>query len=61
MHIKLFKSGNELFGTMDKFHAWLNMEIRVMGGEKPVSFLDTFSGILLVMDVLNAIENGFPA
>jgi putative toxin-antitoxin system antitoxin component (TIGR02293 family) len=58
---RLFKSGNELFGNMDKFHNWLNMENLAMGGEKPVSYLDTFSGIQFVMDELNAIENGFPA
>ena len=58
---RLFKSGNELFGNMDKFHNWLNKENLAMGGEKPVSYLDTFSGIQLVMDELNAIEYGFPA
>ena len=58
---RLFKSGNELFGNMDKFHNWLNIENLAMGGEKPVSYLDTFSGIQLVMDELNAIEYGFPA
>jgi hypothetical protein len=30
-----------------------------MGGEKSVSYLDTFSGIRLVMDELNAIEYEF--
>ena len=58
---KLFKSGNDIFGSMDKFHNWLNIENSVMGGEKPVSYLDTFSGIQLVMDELNAIEYGFSA
>ena len=58
---KLFKSGNDLFGSMEKFHNWLNMENSVMGGEKPVSYLDTFSGIQLVLDELNAIEFGFSA
>jgi putative toxin-antitoxin system antitoxin component (TIGR02293 family) len=58
---KLFKSGNDLFGSKDKFRNWLNTENSVMGGEKPVSYLDTFSGIQLVMDELNAIEYGFPA
>jgi putative toxin-antitoxin system antitoxin component (TIGR02293 family) len=58
---RLFKSGNDLFGNMDKFHNWLNMENLAMGGEKPVSYLDTFSGIQFVMDELNAIEYGFPA
>ena len=58
---KLFRSGNDLFGSMDKFRNWLNIENSVMGGEKPVSYLDTFSGIQLVMDELNAIEYGFSA
>jgi len=46
---------------MDKFHNWLNIENSVMVGEKPVSYLDPFSGILLVIDELNAIEYGFSA
>ena len=57
---RLFKSGNDLFGNRNKFHNWLNMENLAMGGEKPVSYLDTFSGIQLVMDELNSIEYGFP-
>jgi putative toxin-antitoxin system antitoxin component (TIGR02293 family) len=58
---KLFKLGFDIFGSRDKFHGWLNSENSVMGGEKPVSYLDTFSGIQLVMDELNAIEYGFSA
>jgi len=58
---KLFKSGKETFGSQVKFHNWLNSENMVMGGEKPASYLDTFSGIQLVLDELNAIEYGFSA
>ncbi|OFX61183.1 MAG: hypothetical protein A2066_08865 [Bacteroidetes bacterium GWB2_41_8] len=58
---KLFQSGIEIFGSRDKFHNWLNSENQVMGGEKPSSYLDTFSGIQLVLDELNAIEYGFSA
>ena len=58
---KLFKYGNDLFGGLDKFHVWLNIENAAMGSEKPVSYLDTFSGIQLVLDELNAIEYGFSA
>jgi putative toxin-antitoxin system antitoxin component (TIGR02293 family) len=58
---KLFKSGIETFGIRDKFSKWLNSANQVMGGEKPVSYLDTFSGIQLVLDELNAIEYGFSA
>jgi len=28
---KLFKSGNEIFGSTDKFHNWLNIENSVNG------------------------------
>jgi len=58
---RLFKLGSDVFGSLEKFHNWLNIENSVMGGEKPVSYLDTFSGIQLVMDELNAIEYGFSA
>jgi len=58
---KLFKSGIDLFGSKEKFHSWLNSDNTVMGNEKPVSYLDTFSGIQLVLDELNAIEYGFSA
>jgi putative toxin-antitoxin system antitoxin component (TIGR02293 family) len=58
---KLFLSGIETFGSRDKFRNWLNSGNQVMGGEKPVSYLDTFSGIQFVLDELNAIEYGFSA
>jgi len=58
---KLFQSGIETFGNRDKFRRWLNSENQAMGGEKPSSYLDTFSGIQLVLDELNAIEYGFSA
>jgi putative toxin-antitoxin system antitoxin component (TIGR02293 family) len=58
---KLFKLGIETFSSKEKFHNWLNSENSAMGGEMPVSYLDTFSGIQLVMDELNAIEYGFSA
>jgi len=58
---KLFKSGIDIFGNKEKFHRWLNSENTAMGSEKPVSYLDTFSGIQLVLDELNAIEYAFSA
>ena len=58
---RLFKSGIDIFGSKEKFQNWLNAENTAMGGEKPVSYLDTFSGIQYVMDELNAIEYGFSA
>jgi putative toxin-antitoxin system antitoxin component (TIGR02293 family) len=58
---KLFKKGIELFGSREKFRNWLYSKNMTMGGEKPASYLDTFSGIQMVMDELNAIEYGFSA
>lgn len=58
---KLFKQGIDLFGSQEKFHRWLNSENSVMSGEKPVSYLDTYTGIQLIVDELNAIEYGFSA
>jgi putative toxin-antitoxin system antitoxin component (TIGR02293 family) len=58
---RLFNSGIKVFGSRDKFYRWLHSENQVLGGAKPVSYLDTFSGIQLVMDELNAIEYGFSA
>lgn len=56
---KLFKQGTAIFGNQEKFHNWLELPNAAMGGEKPASYLDTFSGIQLVLDELNAIEYGF--
>ncbi len=58
---RLFNSGIKVFGNRDKFYRWLNSENKAMGGVKPITYLDTFSGIQLVMDELNAIEYGFSA
>ena len=58
---KLFKAGVDVFGSRDKFHSWLKTANLAMGGEKPFSYLDTFSGMQFVLDELNAIEYGFTA
>jgi len=58
---RLFNKGAKVFGSKNKFHIWLNVENPALGGEKPSSYLDTFSGIQILMDELNAIEHGFPA
>jgi putative toxin-antitoxin system antitoxin component (TIGR02293 family) len=58
---RLFNSGIKVFGSRDKFYRWLNSENQALGGVKPITYLDTFSGIQLVMDELNAIEYGFSA
>jgi len=56
---KLFKQGIAQFDSQEKFHSWLHSENAAMGGETPASYLDTFSGIQLVLDELNVIDYGF--
>ena len=58
---RLFKQGTALFGSQEKFNDWINSKNAVMDDEMPASYLDTFSGIQLVFDELNAIEHGFLA
>lgn len=58
---KLFRTGIAVFDSREKFHHWLNSDNVAMGGEKPVTYLDTFSGIQFVLDELNAIQYGFSA
>jgi len=45
---RLFNSGIKVFGNREKFYRWLNSENQALGGEKPASFLNTFSGIQII-------------
>ncbi len=58
---KLYARGEEVFGSIENFHEWMNTENPSMGYSKPKSYLDTYSGTILVMNKLTGIEHGFPA
>jgi uncharacterized protein (DUF2384 family) len=58
---KLFKQGTAQYGSQEKFSKWMHSKNAVMNDDMPASNLDTFSGIQLVFDELNAIEHGFSA
>ncbi len=58
---KLYSRGETVFGSLKKFSDWMDTENPSMGGVKPKSFLDTYSGIQLIMNKLNGIVHGFPA
>lgn len=55
---KLYSRGEEIFGSMDKFKAWMGTEVTALGIKKPKTFLDTSLGIEMLMDELGRIEQG---
>lgn len=56
--VRLFKQGVEVFGSVEKFSAWMNSNIVFFGGIKPITLLDTGIGIDLINDELIRIEHG---
>jgi len=56
--VRLYKKGVVVFGSLEKFSAWMNSNIIFFGGSKPVSLLDTGIGISLINDELIRIEHG---
>jgi putative toxin-antitoxin system antitoxin component (TIGR02293 family) len=55
------KRATEVLGSEQLADQWLHREIRSLGGEQPVSLLDTEAGFELVMDTLGRIESGIVA
>jgi putative toxin-antitoxin system antitoxin component (TIGR02293 family) len=55
---KLRDHGRRVFGTDAEFVAWLNAELPSLGFKKPMSFLDTFTGIQTIDQLLGRIEWG---
>jgi putative toxin-antitoxin system antitoxin component (TIGR02293 family) len=55
---RLYKRGEEVFGSADKFKTWIKTPAYVFNGEAPVSLLDTSAGFDLVFKELGRIEHG---
>jgi putative toxin-antitoxin system antitoxin component (TIGR02293 family) len=55
---KLRVHGVRVFGDEHTFTAWLNDEIPSLGYKKPISFLDTFTGIQTIDQTLGRLEWG---
>jgi putative toxin-antitoxin system antitoxin component (TIGR02293 family) len=51
-------SAEEVLGNRDKAIAWLHTPNRALGGETPLSMLDTEVGYQRVRDILGRIEHG---
>lgn len=56
--LSLYKHGEEVFGSIEDFNAWLQEENFYFDGATPDSFLDTVSGIRFAENRLTAIEYG---
>ncbi len=56
--VELYKFGYEVFEDKDKFHIWMNSEIRALGYHKPIELLDTPFGIQEIVNVLGRLEHG---
>lgn len=54
----LYNKGVDIFGSIDKFKAWLETQSVALGGNKPKDLLDSNFGIQLVNDELDRIEHG---
>jgi len=58
MLISLLKHGADVFGSEENFGHWLNTKNVFFDNRKPISFLNTISGIRMVNDRLVAMEYG---
>ncbi len=57
----LYTQGNIVFGNSDVFNNWLEKENVFFNNKKPVSFLNTSTGIHLIYEELKRIEFGATA
>ncbi len=53
---ELYRFGYEVFEDEIKFQAWMNSEIRALGGQKPINLLDTPFGINDVRNIIGRLE-----
>lgn len=59
--ILLYKFGVNVFGTKEKFIAWIETKNLALGGVRPKEFLDNTFGISFLKDELTRIEHGILA
>jgi putative toxin-antitoxin system antitoxin component (TIGR02293 family) len=58
MLLSLYKHGKDVFGNIETFERWLSSPNPLLGQKKPLSFLDTTSGIQWIDNRLTAMEYG---
>ncbi|MEX1123469.1 MAG: MbcA/ParS/Xre antitoxin family protein, partial [Balneolales bacterium] len=54
----LFNRGHSVFNDSDRFFSWLQKPSVPLGGQTPLSLLDSIFGIDLILDELGRIEHG---
>jgi len=56
--ISLFKQGEEVFGSIANFNAWLVVDNFYLDDSKPIEYLKTVAGIRYIESRVTAIEYG---
>ncbi|WP_158856946.1 type II RES/Xre toxin-antitoxin system antitoxin [Lunatibacter salilacus] len=56
---QLFKIGEEVFGGVEAFRDWLNASSEAFDQRKPITFLNTSTGVVLVQQALLRIAYGY--
>jgi len=59
--VELFHQGEEVFGDLDQFKAWLQLPNPGLGKKKPFDLLNHSQGIELVKDSVGRISHGLVA
>jgi putative toxin-antitoxin system antitoxin component (TIGR02293 family) len=58
---RLYRRGEDVFGTMAEFRIWMDTVLLPFGNKKPKEFLDTSLGIGMIMNELGRLEHGILA
>lgn len=56
--MRLYDRAKQVFGDRERTRAWLNRELRVLGGRTPLDFAKTEPGAREVENILGRIEHG---
>ena len=56
--LRLMTMGNRIFGSGEEFGRWLDTSNFIFNDEKPTGFLNTITGLRIVIDRLTAMEYG---
>ncbi len=54
----LYQHGEEVFGTIERFNAWMKSTHALFRKQRPIDILDTHRGFQIVHDELGRIEHG---
>lgn len=55
---RLYTRGEEVFGSMDSFKAWMKLPNHVFNNETPLALLDNSFGFDMIFNELGRIEHG---